>query len=116
MSTPEGLITDPEDHRLSMYLRLKDRDVRRETGLFLAEGEHVVRRAFAAGLRVESVLVVETKAKRVAAMVATASLTQNVIEILVCSKAVMEQAVGMRLHQGIIAAVQPPTSPALDEV
>lgn len=99
---------------IPLYLNLKDRDVRRETGLFLAEGEHVVRRAFGAGLRVRSVLVVEAKAQRVRAMVAESSLYD--VEVLVCSKAVMESAVGMRLHQGIIAAVEPAADVSLDEV
>ena len=76
-------ISAADDPRLALYLDLKDRDIRRETGLFLAEGEHVVRRAFeasrpgaashpGAGLIVRSVLVVESKVERVREMVAAA--------------------------------------------
>lgn len=82
--------------------------------MFLAEGEHVVRRAFAAGLNVRSVLVVEAKVERVEAM-ARGSHSASV-EILVCSKAMMAESVGVRLHQGIIAAVEPPPTPTLDDV
>ena len=62
-------ITDPLDARLAPYLKLKDRAFEREVGGFLAEGEHVVRRAFEAGLVVQSVLVVKAKVGRVQAMV-----------------------------------------------
>lgn len=114
-------INDIEDSRLAVFLQLKDRDVRRETGLFIAEGEHVVRRAFeasrpGAGLRVRSVLVVEGKADRVEAMIAETNIPGPGAEVLVCSKEVMAQAVGMKLHQGIIAAVEPPPPTELDEV
>lgn len=119
--TSTTLIRDPGDARLALYLHMKDRELRREEGLFLAEGEHVVRRAFGAvkqGLLpgVRSVLVVEGKVDRVEAMIAAAGRVSEAVEVLVCSKAVMESAVGMRLHQGIIAAVEPPRPPDLDEV
>lgn len=99
-------IESADDPRLVLYTAMKDRDIRRETGLFLAEGEHLVRRAFEAGLVVRSVLVVESKAGRVQAMLAEAGA--DGVEVLVCSKAVMAAAVGFAMHQGIIAAVQPP--------
>ncbi|MEM7626229.1 MAG: RNA methyltransferase [Planctomycetota bacterium] len=109
-----ALIEDRQDPRLALYLDLKDRDVRRETGLFIAEGEHVVRRAFAAGLRVRSVLVIESKAERVAAMAAESA--RDDVEVLVCSKDVMTQTAGMKIHQGILAAVEPPPPPELGVV
>ncbi|MEM8738632.1 MAG: RNA methyltransferase [Planctomycetota bacterium] len=102
---PTILVDDPRDPRLSPYLNLKDRDVRRERGLFLAESEHVVRRAFEAGLRVRSVLVVESKADRVRAMAEASGLED--VEVLACAKEVMAQAAGIKLHQGMIAAVEP---------
>ncbi|MEM1028420.1 MAG: RNA methyltransferase [Planctomycetota bacterium] len=118
---PNSPIHSPDDPRLKLYFNTKDRDIRRETGLFLAEGEHVVRRAFeavAAGLlpRVRSVLVVESKADRVEGMITDVGVNAGDVEVLVCSRDVMERAVGMRLHQGIIAAVEPPLVPALGEV
>ena len=98
-------IDSPDDPRLSLYTAMKDRDIRRETGLFLAEGEHVVRRAFEAGLTVRSVLVIEQKVARIETMLAGA----QGVEVLSCSKQIMEAAVGFAMHQGIIAAVQPPS-------
>ncbi|MEM1109485.1 MAG: RNA methyltransferase [Planctomycetota bacterium] len=95
-------------------MNLKDRDVRRETGQFLAEGEHVVRRAFLSGLRVCSVLVIESKVDRVQVMIAEAGV--GGVEVLACSKDVIERAVGFQMHQGIIAACEPPTPRELSEV
>lgn len=100
-------IESPDDPRLALYTAMKDRDIRRETGLFLAEGEHVVRRAFQAGLQVRSLLVIEQKVARVEAMVADAGAEG--VEVLSCTKQLMQAAVGFAMHQGIIAAVQPPS-------
>ena len=108
-------IKSRDDPRLGLYLDLRDRDVRRETGLFLAEGEHVVRRAFAAGLRVRSVLVVESKVQRVEAMAREAGCLDTV-EVLSCSKSVMAEAAGIKLHQGIIAAAEPAAWARWDQV
>ncbi len=113
----DGLIkiTGPDDERLRFYVHLKDRNIRRDTGLFLCEGEHVVRRAFATGLTVKSVLVVENKVSRVQQMIREAESRRDTAEgpvsntqILPCSKEVMAAATGVALHQGIIAAVVPP--------
>lgn len=101
------MIDSPDDPRLSLYTAMKDRDIRRETGLFLAEGEHVFRRAIEAKLRVRSVLVVEPKAARVEAMLLSAGVQG--VEVLTCSKKVMASAVGFAIHRGIIAVVEPPS-------
>lgn len=123
-------ITASDDPRLAPFTAMRDRDLRRETGLCLAEGEHLVRRAFEAGLRVRAVLVVEQKADRVEAMLANyldeqvgwASRPSRITarsddgrdahptEVLTCTKAVLEDAVGFKLHQGIVAAVEPPAA------
>ena len=105
-------ITDPSDPRLALYLDLKDRDIRRGTGQFLAEGEHVVRRAFEAGLTVRSVLVAESKADRVVAMAEAAGRPD--VDIFTCPKTIMQRATGIQLHQGVIAAVDPPDPVTLE--
>ncbi|MDQ1668086.1 MAG: hypothetical protein QOE40_147, partial [Actinomycetota bacterium] len=54
-------VTDPADPRLSDYVSLTDVELRRRTepaaGLFMAEGEKVIRRALAAGYRMRSMLL-----------------------------------------------------------
>ncbi|MEM9882193.1 MAG: RNA methyltransferase [Planctomycetota bacterium] len=101
-------ISDAGDPRLRLFLNLRDRDIRRETGLFLAEGEHVVRRAFAAGLRVRSVLVVEAKADRVREMAAGTARGVEQVEVLPCRREVIADAVGFAMHQGVLAVAEPP--------
>lgn len=107
-SPPITSIDFPDDPRLSLFTAMKDRDIRQETGLFLAEGEHLVRRAFEAGLDVRSVLVLEQKAARVQAMLDNAQA--HAVEVLSCTKQVMEGATGFAIHQGMIAAVNPPSA------
>ena len=102
-------ITSPSDPRLALYLNMRDRDIRRDTPFFLAEGEHVVRRAVAAGIELDSVLVSEQKAARVAAFV------PEDVPILACPEAVMREAAGFHLHQGIVAAGRPRPSVTLRE-
>ena len=54
-------VDDPADPRLADYTRLRDVNLRRsleaEHGLFIAEGEKVIRRAVAAGHPVRSMLM-----------------------------------------------------------
>jgi tRNA G18 (ribose-2'-O)-methylase SpoU len=100
-------IESADDPRLSLYIAMKDRDIRRETGLFLAEGEALLRRACEAGLRVRSVLVVERKADRVRAMLDEIGRGEFAIERLVCDEALIASAVGFAMHRGVIAAVEP---------
>jgi tRNA G18 (ribose-2'-O)-methylase SpoU len=56
-------ITDAEDPRLADYVQLRDASLRRhlesERGLFIAEGEKVIRRAIDAGYRPRSFLLAE---------------------------------------------------------
>ena len=51
-------VTDPTDERLADYVSLRDVSLRRslesERGLFIAEGEKIIRRAVAAGHRPRS--------------------------------------------------------------
>ena len=46
-----------DDHRVEPYRNLKDRELARHGGRFLAEGEHIVRRLLASDFPVESVLL-----------------------------------------------------------
>ena len=56
-------VDDADDPRLADYVRLRDVQLRRslevERGLFIAEGEKVVRRAVEAGCRPRSFLMAE---------------------------------------------------------
>ena len=67
-------ITDPADPRLADFTGLTDVRLRRsleaEHGLFIAEGEKVIRRAMAAGYPVRSLLVPQDRQAALADLIA----------------------------------------------
>ncbi|MCW2609512.1 MAG: hypothetical protein JWM15_758 [Cryptosporangiaceae bacterium] len=99
-------ITDPDDPRLADYRCLTDVDLRvafePPHGLFVAEGELVLRRAVAAGYELRSVLV---DAKRVA-QVADAIAAQPDVPVYAAAPAVLQATTGFHVHRGILASVR----------
>ena len=67
-------VTDPADPRLADYVSLTDADLRisleARHGLFVAEGDKVIRRALAAGYPVRSMLLTAAGLARLAALAA----------------------------------------------
>src|SRR5439155_66677 len=57
------------DPRLDAYRNLKDRELAAMGDLFIAEGEHVVRRLLASGFPVESVLLARRRVEELAPLV-----------------------------------------------
>ncbi|MBO4272856.1 rRNA methyltransferase [Microbispora triticiradicis] len=96
-------VEDAADARLADYVRLRDVDLRRsvesERGLFVAEGEKVIRRAIGAGHPVRSVL---TTAKWLDAL---ADVVDGTTVYLV-SDEVMEGITGFPVHRGALAAME----------
>ena len=97
-------VSDPGDPRLSDYVGLTDVELRKsleaEHGLFLAEGEKVIRRAVAAGYRVRSLLATEQKATGLADLAAMCGGPAYVLPA-----AVAEQLTGYHVHRGALAAL-----------
>jgi tRNA G18 (ribose-2'-O)-methylase SpoU len=95
------LITDPDDPRLADYRALTDVDLRirfeAPHGLFIAEGELVLRRALGAGYRARSVLV-ETKRLDQVADLASASPVYHADEVL------LRRLTGFHVHRGVLAS------------
>ncbi|MBI1805026.1 MAG: RNA methyltransferase [Ignavibacteria bacterium] len=81
-------------------------------GIFVAEGEKVVRRLLASGLHIVSLLLtnewLETLQK-------TATIPDNVA-VFVSKKEIVETIVGYNLHQGIMAIGKVPAEPSLDGI
>jgi tRNA G18 (ribose-2'-O)-methylase SpoU len=95
---------DAGDPRLADYVRLTDVHLRRsleaEHGLFIAEGDKVIRRAIAAGYQVRSLLIAEDK------LAAIEDLAAGVdAPLYVLPAAVAEQLTGYRVHRGALAAM-----------
>ncbi|MEU4656279.1 RNA methyltransferase [Streptomyces sp. NPDC023723] len=97
-------VTDPDDPRLHDYTDLTDVALRRRRepaeGLFIAEGEKVIRRAGEAGYAMRSMLLSQK----------WADVMRDVIEaatapVYVVSPAVAEQVTGYHVHRGALASM-----------
>ncbi|WP_425411392.1 TrmH family RNA methyltransferase [Longispora albida] len=92
-------ITDPDDPRLADYRALTDVALRTAFepphGLFVAEGELVLRRALRAGYRPRSFLV---DAKRVG------QLPETDAPVYAADQAVLEAITGFHVHRGVLAS------------
>ena len=108
-------VTDPDDPRLADYRDLRDVQLRThleaEHGLFLAEGEKVVRRAVEAGFSPRSCLM----APRWLAGLADV-LEASDAPCYVVSEALAEQVTGFHVHRGALASLERRPLPTLDEV
>ena len=109
-------IDSAEDPRLADYVRLRDVQLRRhveaEHGIFLAEGEKVIRRAVASGHRVRSFLMTP---RWLAGLEAELRSAGDVPCYLV-SDAIAEAVTGFHVHRGALASLERKPLPALDEV
>ncbi len=107
------LITDPDDERLGDYRALTDLELRikweQPHGLFIAEGELVLRRALRAGYRPRSYLV---DAKRVDQL---ADLSEDA-PVYAASPEVLAQATGFHVHRGVLASFHRLPLRSADEV
>jgi tRNA G18 (ribose-2'-O)-methylase SpoU len=108
-------VTDPEDPRLADYRDLRDVQLRThleaEHGLFLAEGEKVVRRAVEAGFDPRSFLMVPRWLDGLADV-----LGRSAAPCYVVSEALAEQVTGFHVHRGALASLARRPLPTLDEV
>jgi tRNA G18 (ribose-2'-O)-methylase SpoU len=97
-------VADPGDPRLADYARLTDVRLRTSMesahGLFMAEGEKVIRRAVAAGFGVRSMLVTRDK------LAVLADLAGHCPgPVYVVSQEIAEQVTGYRVHRGALASM-----------
>ena len=97
-------VADPGDPRLADYARLTDVRLRTSMesahGLFMAEGEKVIRRAVAAGFGVRSMLVTRDKLAGLADLAGTCPGPVYVI-----SQEIAEQVTGYQVHRGALASM-----------
>jgi len=97
-------VDDPGDPRLADYVRLTDSSLRTSleaaNGLFVAEGEKVIRRAVGAGYPVRSLLVTPDR------MAALADLAGEwACPVYVTPHDVAERITGYRVHRGALASM-----------
>lgn len=108
-------VDDPDDPRLSDYIGLTDVELRRRRepaeGLFIAEGEKVIRRARQTGYEMRSMLL---SAKWVDVM-------RDVIDevpapVYAVAPELAERVTGYHVHRGALASMQRKPLPAADEL
>ncbi|SDM68422.1 TrmH family RNA methyltransferase [Nonomuraea jiangxiensis] len=96
-------VTDADDPRLSDYTRLRDVELRKsleaERGLFLAEGEKVIRRAIGAGYPIRSVLTTRRWLPSLADVLGDAT-------VYVVSDEIMSGIAGFQVHRGALASME----------
>jgi tRNA G18 (ribose-2'-O)-methylase SpoU len=110
---PVHLITDPDDERLGDYRALTDLELRTRWepphGLFIAEGELVLRRALRAGYRPRSYLI---DAKRVDQL---ADLARDA-PVYAATPDVLTRTTGFHVHRGVLASFHRRPVRTADEV
>lgn len=115
---PTELIDDPLDGRLTDYRDLTDTALRRRVepagGLFIAEGELVVRRAVEAGHRLRSLLLADNRLAALADLVELVAATGS--PVYVASLPVLQQLTGFHVHRGVLAALHRKPEPTAEEL
>jgi tRNA G18 (ribose-2'-O)-methylase SpoU len=108
-------VGDARDPRLTDYVRLTDVHLRRSLeaahGLFVAEGELVIRRAIGAGYPVRSLLITSD---RLAALADLAGGCPG--PVYVVAPEIARQLTGYRVHRGALASMQRLPLPPVGEV
>ena len=97
--------------QLKPYLTLRRPQEHIQQGIFVAEGEKVVRRLLKSGLKILSLLLTRKWFEEL-----EVKYPLNGIEIFIADKTLLESIVGYSLHQGIMAVAQVPDEPDLNEL
>ncbi|WP_433497530.1 TrmH family RNA methyltransferase [Sphaerimonospora sp. CA-214678] len=107
-------VEDATDPRLADYVRLRDVDLRKSLesahGLFIAEGEKVIRRAVGAGHPVRSVLTTARWLDHLAGVV------EETAPVYVVSDEVMAGVTGFPVHRGALASMERTALPEVAEL
>lgn len=108
-------VDHPGDPRLADYMRLRDVSLRRSLearhGLFLAEGEKVIRRAVAAGYPVRSLLLTPRHLTGLADLLDTGTAPAYVM-----TDEVAERLTGFAVHRGALASFLRVALPSVAEI
>lgn len=98
---------------LEPYRSMKWQFEHRQRGIFVAEGEKVVRRLLESPLSVVSVLLPE---KWFANLEPILAARPEAIHAYVAEKAILEKLTGFSMYQGVLAVAQVPKAATLDEM
>ena len=94
-------IDDRDDPRIAAYRDIREQDLVGREGLFIAEGEVVVR-VLLSGARHQAVSLLLAE-KRVAALEAEIAGLADSVPVYVAPQAIMDDIAGLPMHRGILA-------------
>ena len=98
-------VSDPDDPLLADYVRLRDTSLRRHLesthGLFIAEGEKVIRRALEAGYRPRSFLLAERWLPGLSDLLRR----WPGVPVYIVTEAMAEEVTGFHVHRGALASL-----------
>lgn len=104
-------VDDPDDPRLLAYRQLKDRHLAEQQGLFIAEGEQLVRRLLASPrIETRSVLVAEHRAAGLLPAVPRG------VPVYVMPESRLSSVLGYAFHRGMLACGVRPAMHRLDDL
>ena len=108
-------IIDPEDPRIAGFRDIRERDLTGREGLFVAEGEVVLRvLASSASLcRPRALLLAE---KRAEALKDVIDALPEATPVYVVGQAVLDRVAGFPLHRGILALGEKPVAPSVGTI
>ena len=107
-------IDDPADPRVAAYRDIRERDLTGREGLFIAEGEVVIRTLLSAEslCRARSLLIAANRVEAQAALIAAAGEAP----VYAASQAVLDAVAGFPLHRGLLALGEKPVERSVAEV
>lgn len=95
-------IVSPDDPRAAAYREVRERDLAGREGLFVAEGDIVLRILLSGRSRFRPVSILLAE-NRVAPLTGLLADVQDTVPILVAPPAVMERIAGFPIHRGVLA-------------
>lgn len=111
-------ITDRDDPRIVLYCDLKDASLRKRGGLFMAEGELVVRRAIeharTIGQPLVSALVSPTRLRSLTGDLE--SVADSGAPVYVAEQSILDEIAGFNVHRGCLALGKCPPDRTLADV
>ncbi|MBI3862039.1 MAG: RNA methyltransferase [Planctomycetia bacterium] len=106
---PDFMIESHDELRLDLYRDLKDAQPL-DSGVFIAEGEKLVRRLLASPCRTKSILCTA------AARTELADCIPPETPVYVATTAIIKRLVGFKFHRGVLAAGMPPANRTLQSI
>jgi tRNA G18 (ribose-2'-O)-methylase SpoU len=107
-------IDDPDDPRIAAFRQVRERDVGRRRGGFIAEGEVVLRVLARSRLcRARSVLIAAKRLERMSPLLAAFG---EDVAIYAADQGVMDAIVGFPIHRGLLAYGERQQAPTPDEL